>query len=199
MSLESRRAILGRLRASTVPTADLPDSLIGPWIQYDDPVEQLGNMVRAVGGSMECVPTRQAVLEQLRSFPEFQDATRVHSSVEPIPSTIDLHAMRRPHDLENLDFLVAEGEWAVAENGAVWVTDQDLPHRVAYFINQHLVLVVARDRVVHNMHEAYSRIRLKPGRFGCFISGPSKTADIEQSLVIGAHGCRSLQLYVVGS
>ncbi|RMF38130.1 MAG: hypothetical protein D6753_16315, partial [Planctomycetota bacterium] len=72
-----------------------------------------------------------------------------------------------------------------------------LKHRVIFFITQYLVLVVPKDQIVHNMHQAYARIDAPRPGFGLFLSGPSKTADIEQSLVIGAHGCRQLQVFLV--
>jgi len=95
----------------------------------------------------------------------------------------------------------------VAENGAVWVTDHDVPQRVIYFLCQHLVLVVPAIEIVDNMHAAYERLNSAGDNggsifaqplFGTFIAGPSKTADIEQSLVIGAHGARSLTVYLLG-
>ncbi len=42
-------------------------------------------------------------------------------------------------------------------------------------------------------------IRLERPGFGIFISGPSKTTDIEQALVIGTHGARTCTLFMVGS
>jgi L-lactate dehydrogenase complex protein LldG len=66
-------------------------------------------------------------------------------------------------------------------------------------VTEHLVLVVPAGQIVHNMHQAYDRIRLERPGFGIFISGPSKTADIEQALVIGAHGARSCTLFLVGA
>jgi L-lactate dehydrogenase complex protein LldG len=77
--------------------------------------------------------------------------------------------------------------------------------RVAYFLSQHVALIVPRERIVNNMHEAYGWIARQAGergpfdkpRWGTFMSGPSKTADIEQALVIGAHGARSLNVFFI--
>ena len=103
-----------------------------------------------------------------------------------------MEAIDDPHDLADVDFAVLPGQMAVAENAAVWTTEEGVRHRVVYFLTQHLALVVPRSRLVHNLHEAYERLSFGGNEFGVWISGPSKTADIEQSLVIGAHGARSL-------
>ena len=86
---------------------------------------------------------------------------------------------------------------AVAENGAVWLTEQEYGVRALPFICQHLVVVLQKQNIVHNMHEAYKMIRNEHYGFGVFIAGPSKTADIEQSLVLGAHGPYRVHVIVV--
>src|SRR5262249_17477666 len=134
----------------------------------------------------------------LSQIEPFAKAVKRASLVPGIGETnFDLAAVSDPHDLQDVDFAVMPGQLAVAENGAVWVNDVGVAHRVLYFLTQHLALVVPAANVVNNLHEAYARLTIGKTPFGSFISGPSKTADIEQALVIGAHGARSLTVFLV--
>ena len=99
--------------------------------------------------------------------------------------------------LEQIEHLVLQGNFGVAENGAIWLEDNDLPNRLLPFITRRLMLQLNICEIVPTMQEAYSRINLKETGFGVFISGPSKTADIEQSLVYGAHGAKELTVLLV--
>ncbi len=87
--------------------------------------------------------------------------------------------------------VVLPGRFAVAENGAVYVDADDLADRADVVLATELVLTVPSAAIVPTMHEA---MRLIPATSHCgwFLSGPSKTADIEQALVIGAQGARTL-------
>jgi L-lactate dehydrogenase complex protein LldG len=100
-------------------------------------------------------------------------------------------------ELNTIEHAVMQGNYGVAENGAIWLEDKDLPHRIIPFITQHLVLKLDADKIIATMQEAYRQIYLKDTGFGVFISGPSKTADIEQSLVYGAHGAKELTILLI--
>ncbi len=102
-----------------------------------------------------------------------------------------------PHGLEDLGLAILDGQFGVAENGAIWLEDAELGLRVLPFITEHLVIVLERTDLVETMHQGYTRIGDAYSGFGVFIAGPSKTADIEQSLVIGAHGAKSLRVVLV--
>ncbi|AEV33013.1 hypothetical protein Oweho_2037 [Owenweeksia hongkongensis DSM 17368] len=102
-----------------------------------------------------------------------------------------------PHNLEKLEVVILKAQFAVAENGAMWFDDENLPERILPFITQHLLVLLDQNEIVGDMHEAYERIGLNSTSFGLFVAGPSKTADIEQSLVIGAHGAMSVQIILL--
>jgi L-lactate dehydrogenase complex protein LldG len=91
-------------------------------------------------------------------------------------------------ETEKVDMVVIRGQMGVAENGAVWIDEQDMMFRKLPFLTSHLVLVLQKANILPDMTEAYRQVDLERSGFGVFIAGPSKTADIEQALVIGAHG-----------
>jgi L-lactate dehydrogenase complex protein LldG len=155
--------------------------------------------LHGVGGRCIEVADDQNLRDELARLEPVATAKKICSLIpDVLAPNVDLSAVEDPHQLEDVDVAVVPGHFAVAENAAVWVTDEQLRHRAVLFIVQHLVLVVPRAQVLDNMHEAYERLRFQGRGFGAFISGPSKTADIEQSLVIGAHGPRSLTVFLVG-
>ncbi len=194
----SRQSILDRLTSSVVEAPPLPVTDFSLLTKFADPLAKFAEMLSFVGGEMHVVNSTAEVHAILQGIAAFREATRVASLVpELIEGNVDAAAIEDPHTLASLDWTIARGEFAVAENGAIWIEGNSMPHRVMLFIAQYLAIVVPRGEIVDNMHEAYARIGYpKPG-FGVFVSGPSKTADIEQSLVLGAHGCRKLQVFVV--
>lgn len=102
-----------------------------------------------------------------------------------------------PHLLQNVELTIIKAHFGVAENSALWVTDDILGQRVAPFIAQYLAIIVNKKDIIPTMHQAYERIGNQEYGFGTFIAGPSKTADIEQSLVLGAHGARGLIVFLL--
>jgi L-lactate dehydrogenase complex protein LldG len=195
--MSSRDEILSAIRKRLPESASLPD-LAGPWIQYPDPIAQFASVLEMIGGRCVRVPSLAAINAELDSLPAYAAAKQTVSTIPGVgTSTVDLNTIVDPHVLEDIDFAILPGQFGVAENAAVWVNEEAVKHRVIYFLCQHLSLVIRAADVLHNMHEAYERLTFEGPRFGGFIAGPSKTADIEQSLVIGAHGPRSMTIFVV--
>ena len=118
------------------------------------------------------------------NLPEMQEiATRN-------PDTVD-----DASDLNGTDVAVVRGQLGVAENGCIWVP-QTMKERAVCFISEYLVILLSREAIVSNMHQAYQNIRMTDYGYGCFISGPSKTADIAQALVMGAQAARGVTVVI---
>ncbi len=184
--MTSKEKILNTIHTTTSPETPLP-SLEGLGLTFDDPLETFQIMLESVGGEMIEGEEWESILAEY-----YPHAKAIVSNVPDCDVvTLDLESVDDPHDLSTVDLAIVQAEFAVAENGAVWVKNVDNRHRALYFIAENIIFVVPKGEIVHTMHEAYERIGFEEGGFGCFISGPSKTADIEQSLVIGAHGAKS--------
>lgn len=94
--------------------------------------------------------------------------------------------------LVDLKTVILEGLFGVAENGAIWIDNSNFPNRLVPFICEQLIICLNSEQILKDMNEAYSKLTYHNLGFGVFISGPSKTADIEQNLVYGAHGAKKM-------
>lgn len=193
----SRFEILQTIRRQNLPHETLPATLTDG-VHYTDPIARFSEVLAMVGGQCVHVPTLDDAHLFLEKLPNYQSASQRISMCPGIGETnVSLANLLSPHDFNEVDYAILPGRLAVAENAAVWVTGGDAPHRVLYFITQHLALVVPSRHIVNNLCQAYTQIDVTESPFTAWISGPSKTADIEQSLVIGAHGPRSLVVFLV--
>ena len=199
----SRQTILDRLRSIPIDAPKVDPIDRDRLVRYADPVAKFTEILTFVGGAVHIIDRPDEVSEILEGFDAFTNARFVASLVpDVIPGNFHCEQVDDPHYLASLDWAIIPGEFAVAENGAIWVRPANMIQRTMIFLTQHLAILVSRSEMAMHMHEAYRRIRelqhcgANGPDFGVFVSGPSKTADIEQSLVIGAHGCRSLQVFL---
>lgn len=196
--MSAREEILRALRAAA-PAPELLPELPFRGQQFDDLPARFAAALPEVGGRCVRLASRSQLGAALAEVPEYADARRVASLVPGVgKANVDLAAIADPHDLRDVDYCVLPGVLGVAESGAVWVTEHGGKNRAVAFLTQHLGLVLDASALVSNLHEAYERIALGGPGFSLFLSGPSKTADIEQALVIGAHGARSCTVFLIG-
>jgi L-lactate dehydrogenase complex protein LldG len=190
--MSSREKILKSIPKSS-PEQERP-AVKAKGIMYESPLEKFSEMVTSIGGSVISMPSTSGIREYI--FQHFEPNQRI-ISVIPLVENRNISSSGLLHHYDNVEVTLIRANFGVAENGAVWVTENELPDRVLPFICQHLMVILNKMDIVHNMHEAYQRVDLLDYEFGTFIAGPSKTADIEQSLVLGAHGPKTMTVFLV--
>jgi L-lactate dehydrogenase complex protein LldG len=191
----AREAILEAVRAARPPAVALPAARARSTARASSELTLLDEFADAatVAGAIVVVAAESDVARVAHGTESNGGA--VYSLVRGVPSTVAVET--DPHALASLELFVCDATLGVAENGAVWIAPADSWQRAALFLAQRVVIVVRADAIVADLHEAYARIDVRERPFGVFVAGPSKTADIEQSLVVGAHGPKELTVIVV--
>ena len=189
----SREKILENIRRASVNEKPLPQVKNSTELTVD-PATSFAGVLGKIGGTVVEVNGWEGVERYVRN--QYQGLSRIISTIPELPWFIPALS-DDPHTFESVDLSVLRGHFGVAENGAVWITDKLMGDRSIPFISQHLALVIDRKDIVHSLVEAYERMSSHPYDYGTFIAGPSKTADIEQSLVLGAHGPKSMVVFLM--
>ena len=187
--MANKEDILDKIRKNIKTKYDMPrlDDIQG--ITYPDPLAQFISMTETVGGKVvELVPGKD-INELVREL--YPEAKEIASNLPEVTiATRNPDTCGSPQALNGTDVGIIRGVFGVAENACVWIP-QAMEEKAVCFISENLVILLKKSEIVNNMHEAYKRIEMNDYGYGTFISGPSKTADIAQVLVMGAQAARS--------
>ena len=195
--MSKKEDILSKYRANIKERYDMPDLTDIKGITYPDPLAQFISMTEMVGGKVVKVEPGKDINEIIKEL--YPDAKEIASNLPEVTiATRNPDTIGSPQALNGTDVGVIKGVFGVAENACVWVP-QTMVEKAVCFISENLVILLKKSEIVNNMHEAYKRICFdeKYDGYGTFISGPSKTADIAQVLVMGAQAARSATVVLV--
>ena len=203
--MASKEDILKKYRANVRERFDMPDLSDIRAITYPDPLLQFMNMTKSVGGNAIEVEKGRDINELIREL--YPNAKEIASNLPEITiATRNPDEVGRARDLNGTDVGVIRGMFGVAENACVWIPQQ-MKEKAVCFISENLIILLPKSQIVNNMHEAYRRLTERDPKsgldlfdqygYGTFISGPSKTADIAQVLVMGAQAARSATVLLI--
>lgn len=195
--MSNKEDILKRYRANVREKFDMPDLSDIKAITYPNPLVQFVKMSEMVGGQVIEVDPGRDINVLIREL--FPDAKEIASNLPEITiATRNPDNVGRARDLNGTDVGIIRGQFGVAENACVWIP-QTMKEKAVMFISENLVILLPKSQIVNNMHEAYKRIQFDEmyDGYGTFISGPSKTADIAQVLVMGAQAARSATILLL--
>ena len=193
--MSNKEDILKRYRANVIEKFDMPDLSDIRAITYPTPLVQFIKMSESVGGNVIEVTEGKDINELVKEI--YPDAKEIASNLPEVTiATRNPDTVGRARDLNGTDVGIIRGMFGVAENGCIWIPQQ-MKEKAVCFISENLVILLPKSQIVNNMHEAYKRIEFNDYGYGTFISGPSKTADIAQVLVMGAQAARSVTVLLM--
>ena len=216
--MSTREEILKQLRQNARETYDMPQLDHLKPISYADPIaefiqkttttagakvvelkegEQLNDVIQAIANALPSCGGGGAPINGGGGAPI------IASNLPGVEAQINPDTVAEAQELMKVDVGVIEGHIGVAENACIWIP-QTMKEKAICFASEQLIIVLRRDAIVSNMHEAYERIAaskeyFQQYKFGTFISGPSKTADIESALVYGAQAARGVTVLLRSS
>ena len=193
--MSKKEDILSKYRSNIKQQFDMPDLTDIKGITYPDPLVQFISMSETVGGKVIEVQPDQDINALIKEL--YPEAKEIASNLPEVTiATRNPDTIGSPQALNGTDVGIIKGDFGVAENGCIWVPQQ-MEEKAVCFISENLVILLKKTEIVNNMHEAYKRIRFNDYGYGTFISGPSKTADIAQVLVMGAQAARSVTVLLL--
>jgi L-lactate dehydrogenase complex protein LldG len=195
--MSNKEDILKKYRANVREKYDMPDLSDIKGVTYPEPLVQFVKMSEKVGGQVIEVDRERDVNVLIRQL--FPEAKEIASNLPEITiATRNPDTVGRARDLNGTDIGIIRGQFGVAENACIWIP-QTMKEKAVMFISENLVILLPKSQIVNNMHEAYKRIQFDEtyDGYGTFISGPSKTADIAQVLVMGAQAARSATILLL--
>lgn len=189
----SKEAIIAAIKKNKPGILPLPEH---PEFPYENNlIEQFQASIKLNGGLAKSGEGKEQIQQYLNE--KFTADQQVLSLVDGISGNFEIGKVKDPHELKHIEVAILEGDWGVVENAAIWLPEEKIIHRALPFIAQHLIVLLKVENLLGNMHEVYQKINVADPGYGVFVAGPSKTADIEQSLIIGAHGPRSMVVYLM--
>lgn len=203
----ARDAILGALREGLRGTAVPPlPPLRERSLASDQHIATFTSMLTRVGGTVDVVADRQAARARLAELLAGAEARTVACSDAPeLSDLLPANVRTLPHDAPRSELLAADcgltsAQFGIAETGTLVLCSADERHRLASLLPARHVCVLPRSHLLGTLAEALAAVHRDgspSSRTITFVTGPSRTADIELTLVVGVHGPKFLHVLLL--
>ena len=216
--MSSRDAILSRIRTSL---SNEPDRQLPPipeiWPVENPSIETMADRfiteLEAVTGEVHRCETMETAAEKLASIVEELDAEAIgrtdHVLCDELVADLppECFLLDTPEadatELAKLPAALVAADTLLADTGTSMVACATPHHRLMCYLPPVCILIAKTDQLVEHMPAAWEKIAARAadpelrGEF-VFITGPSRTADIEKILILGVHGPKRLVVLLVG-
>ncbi|NQU53765.1 MAG: LUD domain-containing protein [Bacteroidetes bacterium] len=200
----ARQEILSRLKNAVHPVPDKPDLDAPVYHSIDVPLElAFKENLEKVNGSVCIYPSEKELFSELKKFLSTFKKEDIFCSEVEIQNQLNTSLIpfsQQPELPENIEVGITGCEFLIAQTGSAMVSSAQQGGRQMFVYPPIHIIIASKNQLVDYLDKAYSGIHQKyknhlPSQI-TLITGPSRTADIEKTLVLGAHGPRELHVFI---
>lgn len=199
---EARNEILNRLKSAVYPEPNKPDYTAPVYHSIHLPLDHaFKENLEKVNGSVYLCQSEAKLIEYLKPILSNQHKENIVAKSPEIQSLLknfDISFSAEKELTNSIEVGITNCEYLIAQTGSVMMSSA-LPGGRRLFVYPPIHVIIARkNQVLDYLDTAYQKIQEKyreklPSQL-TLITGPSRTADIEKTLVMGAHGPRELHV-----
>ncbi|GAB4326370.1 MAG: hypothetical protein Kow00127_19170 [Bacteroidales bacterium] len=204
----SREKVLKRVRNALLKKEELPFPSLNMEASVFHPLEDLPEIVFAqrftdAAGKFVYCENQSELIRNLKEFAQEYKWEKIFcrdEKLKKLAQEADLEVEDDESELTRTKVALTDCEYLIARFGSILITGRQASGRQLAAFPDHHIVVARTGQTVNEIHEALSGIKSKYGRMPStvtMITGPSRTADIEKTLVMGAHGPRELFLFLL--
>lgn len=204
----SKENILKKIRKALSHSTPLPfpqsegNGTVYQPLQQEAEIEFAEQFTKLQGKFIFCI-NRQELAFQLGSLVRKQDWQKVYCVEEVLIDSLSAQIEDRlvKADLAHCDVAITSCEYLVARTGSIVLSASTASGRSTSVYAPVHICIAYTSQVVYDLKDALQAVKDKYGNnlpsLITFASGPSRTADIEKTLVVGVHGPKEVYLFLV--
>ncbi len=200
----AREEILDKLKNAVHDVPEEPDFDAPVYHSIEMPLElAFKENLEMVNGSVHLFSSEKELFQQLKTFLSDYKKDTIFCNEDEIST--ELNRFEIPFSSsqnlpENIEIGITSCEFLIAHTGSVMVSSAQKGGRQMFVYPPVHVVIAKKEQLVDYLEKAYSAIQKKynknlPSQV-TIITGPSRTADIEKTLILGAHGPKELHVFI---
>lgn len=169
----------------------------------EDLLVRFAQELNNIGGSFVFCESEESLIHNMKILMDSRKTSTLFSLDSKLTKLMKQGGIDMSNDMDKIStapLILTSCEALVARLGTVVISSKQESGRMPNFLPEVHVVVAEQTQVVYTVKDAVAKIKEKYQEFPSmvsFITGPSRTADIEKTLVMGAHGPRELIVFVV--
>lgn len=182
--------------------AAMPKDSVGLWQQFRTELEKVAGEFYEVKSKSDLAELLAQVIEKSNfnslaldgnaDALEIASRAAINLAALEIIDVTTLAAEERRERLSNANLALLSAPYAIADIGSIVLFPNEMTSVLAHLLPECVMIIIRQDQMVANLGELFAQVPAERAKSMLLVTGPSRTADIEKILILGAHGPKRL-------